>query len=329
MKTLTTVSKLFFILVFLFMFQKNSSAVIYIIDNVINAAQEVPTNSSLGTGTVKGTYNGVTKFLSYTITFTGLTGTTSAGHFHSPGLPGVNAGVVIAFGTLPLGVTSGSYSNTATLSAALDTQLLKGYFYANIHTNFRPGGEIRGQVRPFTLDLVSLIEGFYTPSIGRAMVRDTITCNLRSASSPYSLVASNKVYVGTDGAGAYSYPTASNGVNYYLQVLHRNGLETWSASTLAFSSHYMNYDFTNDQSKAYGNNTGLKGSKYCNYSGDVNQDGTIDISDQQAIDNDLYFFVTGYVPTDVNGDDAVDITDAGITENNAVNFISVAKPTSP
>jgi hypothetical protein len=46
----------------------------------------------------------------------------------------------------PLGVTSGVFSGTATISATQETQLLGGLWYINIHSTFRTGGEIRGQV---------------------------------------------------------------------------------------------------------------------------------------------------------------------------------------
>lgn len=62
------------------------------------------------------------------------------------------------------------------------------------------------------------------------------------------------------------------------------------------------------------------------YSGDVNQDGTVDATDLSMIDNDAYNFVTGYVKTDLTGDNFVDATDAAIADNNAANFVSVVRP---
>ncbi|MBK8983795.1 MAG: hypothetical protein IPM38_16125 [Ignavibacteria bacterium] len=53
---------------------------------------------------------------------------------------------------------------------------------------------------------------------------------------------------------------------------------------------------------AYGNNLVLKGSVYCIYSGDVNQDYIIDISDLSDVDNDVFIFASGYKATDFNGD---------------------------
>jgi phosphoribosylformimino-5-aminoimidazole carboxamide ribonucleotide (ProFAR) isomerase len=68
------------------------------------------------------------------------------------------------------------------------------------------------------------------------------------------------------------------------------------------------------------------GTKWCIYSGDVNQDGTIDGTDAQLIDNDAGLFVSGYVNTDVNGDGTVDGSDAVIAGNNSDNFISKIVP---
>ncbi len=69
-----------------------------------------------------------------------------------------------------------------------------------------------------------------------------------------------------------------------------------------------------------------KGSKFCIYSGDVNQDGSINVLDLGLIDNDVSNFVTGYVKTDVNGDRTVNALDLGITDNNAFNFVSKMTP---
>ncbi|MDQ3021910.1 MAG: CHRD domain-containing protein [Bacteroidota bacterium] len=325
MKILTLVFRIFLGLVLIFMVQKDSSATIYIINNVLNGQQESPPVTTSGTGTIVGTYNSTTRVISFTITFSGLIGITSAGHFHGPANPGSNAGVIIGYGGFPPNVSSGSYSNTYTLTVAQDTMLLNGRVYSNVHTNFRPGGEIRGQILPYTLDLTTLIEGFYNDA-SNTMVRDTVTVNLRSATTPFPLVASSKVYLSTSGTGSLSYPDASNGASYYLQILHRNGLETWSATPTSFSTFYMTYDFTTNASQAFGSNLTLKGSEYCIFSGDVNQDGIVDLSDLQLVDNDAFNFLGGYVNTDVNGDEVVDVSDAGIAENNSVDFVSVMRP---
>ena len=62
------------------------------------------------------------------------------------------------------------------------------------------------------------------------------------------------------------------------------------------------------------------------YSGDVNQDGTIDASDLSDTDNDSFVGLSGYVNTDVTGDDFVDAADVSIVDNNAFNAVSVVRP---
>ncbi|MBK9334391.1 MAG: hypothetical protein IPM96_18780 [Ignavibacteria bacterium] len=88
-----------------------------------------------------------------------------------------------------------------------------------------------------------------------------------------------------------------------------------------------NYDFTSSISMAYGNNLTLRGNKYCLFSGDVNQDGTIDLPDGSLIDNDAANFMSGYyLPTDINGDIVVDVSDAVFADNNGYNFVTKITP---
>jgi hypothetical protein len=65
---------------------------------------------------------------------------------------------------------------------------------------------------------------------------------------------------------------------------------------------------------------------YALYSGDVNQDGGIDISDMQITENDASQFVFGYYNSDCTGDASSDISDMQIIENNAGLFIFYARP---
>ncbi|MBV6477297.1 MAG: hypothetical protein HGGPFJEG_00034 [Ignavibacteria bacterium] len=166
------------------------------------------------------------------------------------------------------------------------------------------------------------IEGFWNSP---TQVQDTITCNMRESASPYNLVQTGKMYLNSNGEGSMSFTTTSGG-NYFLEIRHRNALETWSANPVWMKSGISEYDFTTSQSTAYGNNIVLKGGRYCAYSGDVNQDGVIDGADGSICDNDAANFVFGYVDTDVNGDGIVDGSDSAIIDNNSANFISVEKP---
>jgi len=119
----------------------------YNISANMSPAQEVGTlaGSPSGSGTTTGTYNATNNTLQYSVTWTGLTGTATIGHFHGPALAGTNAGVVIPFNLINNG-TAGSASGTITLTDAQEVDLLAGKWYSNIHTQANGGGEIRGQV---------------------------------------------------------------------------------------------------------------------------------------------------------------------------------------
>ena len=122
------------------------SSLVYSFSKTYSGTQEVPPNSSPGTGTIVGAYNSITNTIFYSINFSGLTANTTAAHFHTPAAPGANAGVTIAHAGFPTGVTSGAYSKSDVLTNAQETNLLAGLFYSNIHTTVLPGGEIRAQI---------------------------------------------------------------------------------------------------------------------------------------------------------------------------------------
>ena len=128
----------------------------------------------------------------------------------------------------------------------------------------------------------------------------------------------------------FTFPNAQNNVPYYVEVKHRNALETWSADPVTFVSDNASIAFSVDAIYAYGNNEiQVDNSPYnvfAFYSGDVNQDGTIDASDVSEVDNDSYISLSGYVNTDVTGDNFVDAEDVSIVDNNAFNAVSVVRP---
>ena len=158
------------------------------------------------------------------------------------------------------------------------------------------------------------------------MVRDTVRVYLRNTSSPYSIVDSAKSVLDSTGYGTFYFPNAVNGTLYYIVIKHRNSIETWSKQGKMFTSYQLSYDFITAANKAYGDNLILKGIRYCIYSGDVNQDGSIDLSDIINVYNDVTNFVTGYVATDVTGNGVVDLNDLIIAFNNSNAFVSIIRP---
>lgn len=109
----------------------------------LTGQQEVPPVATSGSGTVDATFDKATNKLAYTVTYSGLSGPATAGHFHGPAEAGRNAGVVLGFqnATSPI-------QGESTLTAAQAADLLAGRWYVNIHTRANPGGEIRAQVTP-------------------------------------------------------------------------------------------------------------------------------------------------------------------------------------
>lgn len=158
-------------------------------------------------------------------------------------------------------------------------------------------------------------------------IQDTVTVSIRSVSPPYAIVSTDVQNLDVNGSAAFVFPKALNGVNYYIVVNHRNSIETWSKSGgEVFTAGSLTYDFTTAASQAFGNNQVLVSGEYSIYTGDVNQDEVVDVTDLGMIDNDASNFVTGYVATDLNYDNIVDVTDAAFADNNAANFVSVLKP---
>lgn len=111
-----------------------------------NAAQENnPNNTSTATGTLSGTYNSSSNRLIYNITWTGLTGTAAALHFHGPALAGANAGIAVPL-TINNSAATGGANGEVTITEGQEADLLAGRWYWNVHTAQYPGGEVRGQV---------------------------------------------------------------------------------------------------------------------------------------------------------------------------------------
>lgn len=172
------------------------------------------------------------------------------------------------------------------------------------------------------------IEGLWN---GKPMVQDTVRLYLANSTSPFSIIDSAIEYVNINGYATYEFYNASPG-SYYIVARQRNSLETWSANpiTMAAGGNY-NIDFSDPTvvetgNNAYCNNQVLKSGKYCMYSGDVNQDGIIDIGDLTLVDNDAFNFAAGYLPTDLDGNLVIDLSDMAIADNNAYDLRQVKSP---
>ena len=124
----------------------NNNGTNYTISGNANGTQVVPSVSGSGTGTVTGTYNTNTRILTYTSTWTGLSGAPTTAGFYSgaSGTAGAAAGSSWALGSGLSG--TGTFSGTTTLTADQQAQLLAGNMYYTYGTTANPNGEVRGQI---------------------------------------------------------------------------------------------------------------------------------------------------------------------------------------
>jgi len=183
--------------------------------------------------------------------------------------------------------------------------------------------------KPYLLNTENLIQGFYNAS-ANSMIRDTMRYYLRNTQLPYGIYDSTKAFLTNQGFAQLQFTNVSGGVAYYLQLRHRNSIETWSYplyyDPLSFQAQYS---FLNPVTQAYGSNMIQVDNlpiRFAIYGGDVNQSGDVDATDLALIDNDAFNFASGYILTDVTGDLATDGSDYAIADNNATNFVSTILP---
>jgi hypothetical protein len=213
------------------------------------------------------------------------------------------------------------------------------------HTSLNASGcthtdtlQLNIQVCETELHLGCLLEGYYDGNAGMMPVLqnqgeattagacDTIQVELHSDTAPYFMEASTHAVLQQNGTAICIFPIQSG--SKYIVVKHRNAIETWSAQPINMGA-VVNYDFRTAASQAYGGNqqdVSGNNSLYALYSGDINQDGNIDLYDLLLVNDDIENFIYGYYATDITGDGNVDLYDLLILENNITNFIYAIQP---
>jgi hypothetical protein len=174
-----------------------------------------------------------------------------------------------------------------------------------------------------SLELRAMLQGFWD---GDDMNEDTVTVLVRAPLSPFAVVDSAKVLLNSNGYALVNF-NLSTGIYYYLAVKHRNSIETWSKTAMQFATNDpISYDFTTSKAIAYGDNQIYKSGEYCFYSGDINQNGAIDLTDVTLVYNNSIVFASGYLSTDVTGDNLTDLSDLVLTNNNSSAFVVKRRP---
>ena len=181
----------------------------------------------------------------------------------------------------------------------------------------------------FSLNLTMFIEGFYR-SITNSMISDSVKVYLRNSTAPYALKDSAKSVLSSSGNAALGFSNVTTG-QYYIVVNHRNSIETWSRNggELFTAGGSLNYNMSDQITKAYGSNlkqVDTSPVRFADYSGDVNQDGSVDLTDIINIYNNASVFLTGYRVSDINGDNITDLTDVLISNNNSALYVISVTP---
>ena len=113
----------------------------------LSGEEQSPAVTTKASGTAELIYDPATRMVTWSISYTGLSGPATMAHFHGPAARGANASVTIWLSKQGAPISS-PIRGEATLSPAQAEQFAAGQWYVNIHTQEHPAGEIRGQVVP-------------------------------------------------------------------------------------------------------------------------------------------------------------------------------------
>ncbi len=185
------------------------------------------------------------------------------------------------------------------------------------------------------VNIKMFMQGYYDSETNSMRHSDSITLYLQNSVSPYQVIDSAVSVVHENGEGTFAFVRKSPCKEPPRKIKTKSNkcIDTWSSGNLVCSdSSEMYYDFTFEASQAYGNNMIRVDSvptAYAIYSGDVNKDNIIDLSDVIIIYNDANNFVTGNTATELTGDYIVDLFDVIVAYNNSIAFVHSIYPVDP
>lgn len=164
------------------------------------------------------------------------------------------------------------------------------------------------------------VYGHYTvsnlTSIPNSNIVDWVLIELRTtASGPIvarraAFLKNDGTIVDIDGVSPVTFNGISAG-NYFVVVRHRNHLAIMTSSSIPLSSNSAEYDFSTEQTKAYGINPmkDLGGGVFGMVAGDGNQDGLVTSTDFNVFNPKFTSAASGYEYSDWNLDGLVTSTD--------------------
>jgi hypothetical protein len=194
-----------------------------------------------------------------------------------------------------------------------------------------------------SLNLKLFIEGFYTgggqmraviDALNFPSLCDAVSVELYDPVFPYNMAYNTSIFLDVNGNVNVVFPAEIRNHSYYIVLNHRNTIETWSATAVNFGSTLVNYTFSDNIHKAFGDNMrNLGDGNYAFWSGDIPdlqngfaQDGIVEAQDYNAVGNASQNFLTGYIVQDLTGDGVVESEDYSIIENNMAAIISKHRP---
>ena len=167
---------------------------------------------------------------------------------------GMTVVTAVKFGTLAASFTINSdLQITATVPAGAITAAIT---LESACGNVTSTGSFTVASSTVTLNLRVLLQGFYAGGsqmtsallnqgvVGASATEtDSVTVELHSAASPFATVYSKTGILDLDGDGTFVFPAGASGNSYYIVVLHRNHLQTWSKDPVTFGTS-TTYDFS-------------------------------------------------------------------------------------
>ena len=160
-----------------------------------------------------------------------------------------------------------------------------------------------------------------------AGIADHITIELHSAAD-YGTIAftAKEVPLTIGGTVNVRVPGYLN-ESYYITIRHHNSLMIVSATAVSFENANINKSFSTPADVYGGKLKQMTDNRYAIFTGDVNQDNIIDLSDVSSIYN-VYSIggFSGYIPEDVSGDGEITKTDTEFIELGSSKAIKSATP---
>ncbi len=212
--------------------------------------------------------------------------------------------------------SAGSVSFSDTTALADSTYIYK-IAARDIHGNISPlsTADTASLESITTINVTVIPEGLLNTGTNQLRMRDTIKAKLWDLTGSVIVDSATAIIDSITFIASFTFKNAPSG-DYYLAIVHRNSIETWSKTG---GENYTRgttttYDFSSANTQAYGNNLKLKGGRYCLYSGDVNGSGVINSTDRTLIRSNVG--QTGYIRFDLDGNGVVNSADRTIVRNN-------------